>query len=102
MKTHTFILLIGIVFLLGCSSPASYRASELNTMIGSANKASCVAMYGMPDKTLDLGQSEIWEYCINEHKYTSDTGYRFSTYEQMRLIFKGGLLSDWSIEKKVD
>ena len=87
----------------GCAGKGGSKyAQEMDSLIGSGNKKLFVDKYGPPDKqaTLDEGE-EVWEYRLDEQKYTSSTGYRFATFDLLRLSFKGGKLSGWSKTSEV-
>ncbi len=94
-----FVSLLICVLATACAAGRSKYADEMNLMIGNADKERVVAKYGPPDKHIALnGATEVWEYRLNEQKYTSPTGYRFSTFDRLRLTFKEGVLSNWNSE----
>jgi len=52
----------------------------MNSLIGKGDKKLFVDKYGPPDKQAALdGGDDVWEYRLNEQKFTSPTGYRFAT-----------------------
>ena len=95
-------LLIAILyFVVGCSTAPGLK-DELPKLIGVADKSYFANRFGPPDKQAAIGQdTEMWEYHIGEQKYTSKTGYRFSTFDELRLTFKNGHLVEWSIQGRV-
>lgn len=94
-----------ILFISGCAGGGgnSKHATEMNALVGIADKKLMVERYGPPDKqaTIDDG-TDYWEYRLNEQKFTSTTGYRFSTYDRLRLTFKRGTLQSWKRESIVE
>lgn len=89
--------------ICGCASRGgSQYAQEMNSLIGKGDKKLFVDKYGPPDKQVALDESaDVWEYRLDEQKYTSSTGYRFATFDLLRLSFKGGKLSGWSKTSEV-
>jgi hypothetical protein len=74
----------------------------MNSLIGKGDKKLFVDKYGPPDKQAALdGGDDVWEYRLNEQKFTSPTGYRFATFDLLRLSFKSGKLSGWSKTSEV-
>jgi hypothetical protein len=85
------------MLLVGCASGGSRYADEMNALIGKADKETIVSTYGPPDKQAAVTANvEVWEYRLDEQKFTSNTGYRFSTHDRLRLTFKDGRLQSWS------
>jgi len=101
MKARITIWL-AVLLLCGCAGGSRYT-EEMNALIGNADKKTFVDKYGPPDKQAVVdGATEAWEYHLNEQRYTSPTGYRFSTYDRLRLMFKDGKLQSWSRESVTD
>lgn len=93
------IIVIALAGALGCANRYDQFGVDMDRMIGSANKATLVERYGLPEKQVTLDKSnEVWEYHLNKNNYTSGTGYRFSTYDKLTITFKDGKLSTWSVE----
>ena len=101
MKNILLILLLGALLLSGCASTGVSIQQQLDAMVGTVDKSACIEKFGLPDKTLALDSREIWEYKLNLHKYTSTTGYRFSTYDLLRLTFENEIVKSWSIKHEV-
>ena len=91
-----------VVFLLGCASSTARMSDAMDGLIGTADKTYFANKYGPPDKqaTLDA-DTELWEYRLNEQNYTSPTGYRFSTFDRLRLTFRNGKLHTWNLKSEV-
>lgn len=94
-----------VVFLLSaCAGGTSSRSAasytqEMNGQIGKAEKIYFVEKYGPPEKQAVVDQrTEVWEYRLDEQKYTSQTGYRFATFDRLRITFTEGKLSGWSLK----
>ena len=86
-----------IAILTACAAGASRYAQEMDRLVGKGDKQLFVDRYGPPDKQATVGAgSEVWEYRLDEQRYTSQTGYRFSTFDRLRLSFVNGKLSSWS------
>lgn len=94
-----------IFFISACAGGGgnSKHTTEMNALVGMADKKLMVEKYGPPDKqaTIDDG-TDYWEYRLNEQKFTSTTGYRFSTYDRLRLTFKKGTLQSWKRDSIVE
>lgn len=101
MKNRLLILLLGAVLLSGCASTGVSIRQRLDAMVGTADKSACIEKFGLPDKTVVLDGREIWEYKLNLHNYTSSTGYRFSTYDLLRLTFENEKVKSWSMKHEV-
>ena len=88
---------IAILILSACAAGSSNFTQEMDSLVGKGDKKFFVGKYGPPDKqaTIDEGE-EVWEFRLNEQKYTSPTGYRFSTFDRLRLSFSKGKLAGWS------
>ena len=84
--------------LLGaCAGSGRSDTEQLNGLVGKANKAYFVEKLGPPDKQAAIeSNTDVWEYRLDEQKYTSSTGYRFSTFKRLRLTFRNGTLASWS------
>ena len=96
---RALVLGLALVLLFGCAAGSSRYAEEMDALIGKADKKTFVDRYGLPDKQAAVdATTEVWEYRLNEQKYTSATGYRFSTFDRLRLSFKDGRLYSWSRE----
>lgn len=101
MKNILLILLLGALLLSGCVSTDVSIQQQLDAMVGTADKSACIEKFGLPDNTLALDSREIWEYKLNLHNYTSPTGYRFSTYDLLRLTFENERVKSWSMKHEV-
>lgn len=81
LKSQFLILSLSII-LMGCASSKHSKNNDFGKLIGITNKTYFVNIYGVPDKQVTIEPGlEAWEYRLNEHKFTSPTGYRFSTFE---------------------
>jgi hypothetical protein len=97
MKTKLWLSVALALFLSAPAGRASTYSQEMNAQIGQADKGYFVQKYGPPDKQAILDQrTEVWEFRLNEQKFTSPTGYRFATFDRLRLTFTDGKLSSWS------
>lgn len=98
----SLVAVLTVAFLLGCASNVARMSVEMDGLVGTADKAYFANKYGPPDKqaTLDA-DTELWEYRLNEQNYTSPTGYRFSTFDRLRLTFRNGKLHAWNLKSKV-
>ena len=91
------VLYFFLPLLVACAGSASRYAQEMDIQIGKADKNHFVQKYGPPDKQVIVDRGiEVWEYRLGEQKYTSQTGYRFSTFDRLRITFTEGKLSGWS------
>ena len=98
----TALIAFLVVGLSGCATSTGLK-DELPTLVGVANKAYFANRFGPPDKQATLNSStELWEYRLGEDKYTSKTGYQFSTFDRLRLTFRDGRLATWTIKGEVD
>jgi hypothetical protein len=90
-------LCLTAILIAGCATGPSRFALEMDPLVGKADKGYFVDKYGPPDKQAIVRDGvEVWEYRLGEQKFTSSTGYRFSTFDRMRLTFARGVLSAWS------
>ena len=91
------------LIISGCASKGgSQYAQEMDNLIGKGDKKLFMDKYGIPDKQVALDEgADVWEYRLDERQYTSSTGYRFATFDLLRLSFKGGKLSGWSKKSEV-
>ena len=95
-------MMLCLVGMMGCMTVNSPIRDELPALVGVADKAYFANRFGPPDKQVEIeAGTEMWEYRLGEQKFTSNTGYRFSTNERLRLTFREGRLIKWSIEGKV-
>lgn len=95
MKTLTSLCIA--VVIAACAGGPSRQSQEMDSLVGKGSKSYFVDKYGPPDKQATVSDEvEVWEYRLNEQKYTSNTGYRFATFERLRLTFTRGTLSKWS------
>lgn len=84
-------------FLGACAGSGRSDTDQLNGLIGKANKVYFVEKLGPPDKQAAIeSNTDVWEYRLDEQKYTSSTGYRFSTFKRLRLTFRDGMLVSWN------
>lgn len=98
LPRRALVTLTAVLFLtgLGACASRSKDAEALNNLVGNANKAYFVEKLGPPDKQASIDSStDVWEYRLNEQKYTSQTGYRFETFDRLRLTFREGVLASW-------
>lgn len=97
MYIRQLVLAIMIITIGACASSGTRDAEQFNSLIGKANKAYFVEKFGPPDKQANIeSNTDVWEYRLDENKYTSSTGYRFSTFKRLRLTFRDGTLSSWN------
>jgi hypothetical protein len=91
----TFVIVL--TTLGACAGGGRGEAERLNSLIGKANKTYFVEKLGPPDKQAAIEpNTEVWEYRLDEQKFTSQTGYRFSTFKRLRLTFRDGTLVSWN------
>jgi len=83
------------LLLVGCANP--YISSFLLPLEGTQAQPQIVERFGVPDKTVSIGDKEVWEYTLNEESYTSSTGYNFSTGDVVEITFENGVLVSWEI-----
>ena len=108
----------GLLLLIGCASMQvnsrlqEYK-SKLDPMLGKATKDDIVAMFGMPSRTAQLGNSEAWEYHRSfgvrggANAYTPNprnpygvntyaSGQSHEVYDQLTLTFdQNGVFQNW-------
>lgn len=86
-----------MVVALGACAGSGSAANQFDSLIGKASKTYFVEKLGPPDKQANIEPNvDVWEYRLDEQKFTSGTGYRFSTFKRLRLTFRDGLLASWS------
>ncbi len=96
---RSVITLCVAVAVTACAAGSARFAQEMNAQVGKGTKSYFVDKYGPPDKQAIVSEGvEVWEYRLDEQKYTSSTGYRFSTFDRLRLTFTGVTLSAWKRE----
>ena len=91
-----------VALLAACANGSGSDTAQLNGLIGKANKAYFVEKLGPPDKQAAIEpNTDVWEYRVDEQKYTSSTGYRFSTFMRLRLTFRDGMLVSWKESSEI-
>jgi len=97
------VLVSLLIAVIGCASGRQQLGQEFNSLVGVAEKAYFAARYGPPDKQAIIDEhTEMWEYRLGEQKYTSPTGYRFSTFDRLRVVFRNGRLKSWTLKGEVE
>lgn len=90
-------IVLMLATIAACASGGKSEAEQLNGLIGEANKSYFVEKLGPPDKQAAIASNtDVWEYRLDEQKFTSSTGYRFSTFRRLRLTFRDGTLASWN------
>lgn len=94
---------IALGALNGCAAPRAPLSEELAGLVGVVDKAYFVNRFGPPDKQAVIdSETEVWEYRLNEQRYTSATGYRFVTLDRLRVTFRRGKLAESTVTSVVE